>query len=126
VNSLLRNLLWSVLLAALPVAAYAQGAAYPNKPIRLIVAFSPGGLIDITGRLVGQKLSEHLGQPVVVENRPGATGTIAAPSWPREPRPTATRCSWQTRRPTSWLPISSTVFVGAARLPTSSAARRPS
>ena len=77
-KSLLRNLRWSVLLAALPVAAYAQVAAYPNKPIRLIVAFSPGGLIDTTGRLVGQKLSEQLGQPVVVENRPGATGTIAA------------------------------------------------
>lgn len=77
-NSLLRNLLWSVLLAALPVAAYAQVAAYPNKPIRLIVAFSPGGLIDTTGRLVGQQLTHRLGQPVVVENRTGATGTIAA------------------------------------------------
>jgi tripartite-type tricarboxylate transporter receptor subunit TctC len=78
VSGLLRNLLWSVLLAASSVAAYAQVAAYPGKPIRLIVAFVPGGLIDTTGRLVGQKLSEQMGQPVLVENRPGATGTIAA------------------------------------------------
>lgn len=77
-NRLLGNLLWSALLAALPVAAFAQGAAYPGKPVRLIVAFSPGGLIDSTGRLVGQALSERLGQPFVVENRTGATGTIAA------------------------------------------------
>ena len=41
------------LLAALPLTAHAQGAAYPNKPVRLIVAFSPGGLIDSIGRMVG-------------------------------------------------------------------------
>ena len=77
-NTFLRDLLRFALLAGLPVAAYGQVAAYPSKPIRLIVAFSPGGLIDTTGRMVGQKLSEQLGQPVLVENRVGATGTIAA------------------------------------------------
>ncbi len=77
-NSLPRRLLFGAVLAALPAAAIAQSAAYPTKPVRLIVAFAPGGLIDSTGRLVGQALTERMGQPFVVENRTGATGTIAA------------------------------------------------
>jgi len=56
--------------------AYSQ--AYPTKPIRMIVAFAPSGAPDIIGRLIGQKLNENLGQPVIVDNRPGATTTIAA------------------------------------------------
>jgi tripartite-type tricarboxylate transporter receptor subunit TctC len=70
-----RTLLAGVLLAILPAAALAQGA-YPTKPIRLIVAFEPGGSTDIVARLVGQKLSERLGQQVIIDNRGGAGGTI--------------------------------------------------
>jgi tripartite-type tricarboxylate transporter receptor subunit TctC len=60
-----------------PLLAVAQ-ADYPSKPIRLIIGFPPGGSTDIVGRIVAQKLSERLGQQVVVENRGGAGGTIGA------------------------------------------------
>src|SRR5258707_15393865 len=66
-----------VLLAALAMScsAYAQ-SDYPNKPIRLITPFSPGGAIDILTRLIGERLSTRLGQPVVVEAIPGANTII--------------------------------------------------
>ncbi len=72
----------AVLLCALaPVASpcFAQSGAadYPLRPIRMIVPLSPGGLVDTFGRTVAQHLSERLGQPVVVENRPGASQAIA-------------------------------------------------
>ncbi|MGH8635473.1 MAG: Bug family tripartite tricarboxylate transporter substrate binding protein, partial [Burkholderiales bacterium] len=75
-NNLFRNLLFCTVLAGMPAVAHAQSAAYPTKPIRLIVAFVPGGSTDIIARLVGQKLSERLGQQVIVDNRGGAGGTI--------------------------------------------------
>jgi len=63
-------------LAASPPRA--QEANYPSRPIRLIVGFAAGGGNDLFARLVGQKISERLGQPVVVENRPAAGGRVAA------------------------------------------------
>lgn len=66
----------AALLAAAAGAASAQG--YPNKPVRMIVGFPPGGGTDVVARVIGQKLSEWWGQAVAVENRPGATGTIGA------------------------------------------------
>src|SRR5262244_3680012 len=64
--------------AAHPASAQGDAAAnYPNKPIRLIVGFAAGGGNDLFARLVGQKLSENIGQPVIIENKPGAGGRIA-------------------------------------------------
>lgn len=60
------------------VAAPAALAAYPEKPIRLIVGFSAGGTTDVVARIVGKEVGEALGEPVVVENRPGAGSNIAA------------------------------------------------
>src|SRR5687767_3139384 len=68
--------------AALVTAAVSPGQAqdaanYPNKPLRVIVGFAAGGGNDLFARLVGQKLSENIGQSVVIENKPGAGGRIA-------------------------------------------------
>jgi tripartite-type tricarboxylate transporter receptor subunit TctC len=68
----------SAFLLALIFAPGALGQDYPNKPIRLIAPFAPGGALDLIARGVGAKLSESLGQPVVVENRAGASGAIGS------------------------------------------------
>ncbi len=70
-----RRLLAAAAALLLPLAAAAQGT-YPDRPIRLIVPFSPGGVTDTSGRLIAEGLSKRLGQQVVVENKPGASGNI--------------------------------------------------
>ena len=65
-------------LALAGAAASAAAQPYPNRPIRLIVSFPPGGAVDMIARTVGQPLGERLGQSVVIDNRPGSNGIIAA------------------------------------------------
>jgi tripartite-type tricarboxylate transporter receptor subunit TctC len=76
-RSLLSKSFPLALAAALTIVCGAAGAqAWPGKPVRILIAFPPGGAIDIVARIMGPKLSENLGQPVLVENRPGAGGLL--------------------------------------------------
>ena len=71
---------------ALPaVSRFAFAQAYPSRPVRIIVGFAPGGGADLTARLIGQWLSERLGQQFIIENRPGASGNIATEAIVRAP-----------------------------------------
>src|SRR5690349_16849346 len=84
---LARKLLPSFLLAIAMIAATAAAPAwpqqYPSKPIAVIVPFPPAGIIDTLARLVGAELQKRWGQPVVVENRPGAGGWIGVQQFTR-------------------------------------------
>ncbi len=73
----IRSILWLIALCFTADSALAQAQAYPTKPVRLIVGFTPGGGVDINARLLASKLSELLGQSVIVDNRPGAGTNIA-------------------------------------------------
>jgi tripartite-type tricarboxylate transporter receptor subunit TctC len=76
---MIKKLLFQVLLAfalACALLPTSQAQAYPNKSIRLIVPFPPGGGNDVIGRIIAQKLTERLGQQVVVDNRSGANGIV--------------------------------------------------
>ena len=70
---------------ALPMLAHAQGA-YPNRPIKFVVPYSAGGLPDTVARIFAQRLGDKLGQPVVVDNRPGANGVVAAQALASSPK----------------------------------------
>src|SRR5258707_12526887 len=64
--------------AALALAPAALAADYPTRPVNLVVAFTPGGPSDVLARIVGKKMEQIVGQPFIIENRPGAGGNIAA------------------------------------------------
>ena len=68
----------SILCAAALAAPYAQAQTYPSKPIRIVVPFGPGGATDVVARTVADKLSARLGQPMIVDNKPGASTMIGA------------------------------------------------
>ena len=72
----LTHYLGALTVAIAPLAAIAQG--YPNRPLRLVVPYAPGGAVDAFARPMAQKLTEQLGQSVIVENRPGGNATIGA------------------------------------------------
>jgi tripartite-type tricarboxylate transporter receptor subunit TctC len=68
----------TAIAAALPaLSRVASALDYPTRPVRIVVGFPPGGGQDILARLVGQQLSERLGQPFIVENKPGAATNLA-------------------------------------------------
>src|SRR5262245_37290853 len=71
--------------ALAPFARRAQAQAYPSRPVRIILGFPPGGPSDVLARLIGQWLSDRLGQPFIIESRPGASGNIAAEAVIRSP-----------------------------------------
>src|SRR6478735_36677 len=71
-------LVGSALVLAVPAGGQAQ--TYPAKPVRLVLPYAPGGIIDYVGRTLAQKLTEYLGQPVVAENRPGGGGVLGTDS----------------------------------------------
>ncbi len=83
-KTLLACVIGAALLATLSPAAFAQD--WPNRPVRMVVGFGAGGGTDIIARIVAQPLSEILGQPVVVENKPGAGGTIGADTVAKGPK----------------------------------------
>ena len=75
---ILKTLSIAVLTTLVSAVAYAQASAYPTRPIRLIVPFAPGGAADQTARLISEPMAKQLGQPLIVENKPGGGATIGA------------------------------------------------
>jgi tripartite-type tricarboxylate transporter receptor subunit TctC len=75
----------AIAICAIAAPLTAQAQAYPNKPVRMILAFPPGGPTDIVARVIAQKLTEQMGQQVLVDNKPGAGGNIAAEQVAKSP-----------------------------------------
>ena len=73
-----RSCLMGAAAIAMGLAAPVGAQSFPSKPLRLVIPFAPGGVVDLTARQIGPKLSEAIGQPVLIENRSGAGGTLAA------------------------------------------------
>ena len=66
--------LLAILFALIPSLAFSQG--YPNRPVKVIIPFAPGGASDLVGRIIQPRLAELLGQQIIIENRPGASGNV--------------------------------------------------
>ena len=89
----------AALLGASVAADSAQAQNYPTRAITLVIPFAPGGSTSIVGRAIADKLSEVLGEKVVVDNRPGAGGTVGTKAVAKSD-PMVTRCCWAT--PARW------------------------
>ena len=101
-NLFRRHAIRALAAPALCLASLLAGSAlaqspYPDKAIRMVIAFPPGGPTDLVARVLAQKLTEQMGQSVVVDNRPGANGNIAAEAVAKD-LPMGIRC-FTTRRP---------------------------
>ena len=85
--SLRRSLIVTLALGLLTVHGFtqAQGTKFPDKPVKLVVTYPPGGSSDLMARIMGQKMSEIWGQPVIIESRPGAAGSIGMEYAARQP-----------------------------------------
>jgi hypothetical protein len=99
----------ALVLTAMIIAGDAAAQSYPSKPIRIVVPYPAGGTSDILARAIGQKLSDAWGQPVVVDNKPGANGNVGADIVAKAPA-TGTRCCL----PTSAASRSVRAFIDAA------------
>jgi tripartite-type tricarboxylate transporter receptor subunit TctC len=98
----MRRLAFLLLLVCFQTA---MAQTYPNRPVKIVIGFTPGGGVDINARLLASKLTEYLGQSVIVENKPGAGTNIGAEFVARSAA-TSSRISRQSRcsrtAPTSW------------------------
>ena len=88
-----------VAAATLACSTLASGQGYPNKVVRIVVPYPPGGTVDTVARVIAVRLSENLGQQFIVDNRAGANGTIGSNAVASRPW-MVTRCSCRLRR--SW------------------------